>query len=405
MTEDVAVVTETQVVLASTGPGPVDVVTIVIQGPPGPAGAGGGAQGPQGPQGPAGPAGADGQIIVTEGNVVTGVGPPNNADGEIDGTLYIDETPPNRLYLKEAGAYELKASLQGDQGAQGIQGPAGAAGENGRSIYSTNGVPSNGLGANNDVAIDYVNGNLYDKAAGVWVFRRSIVGPAGADGAPGAAGAQGEQGEPGPAGADGAPGADSTVPGPQGEQGETGPAGPSAYDIAVLEGFEGDEIAWLASLVGPQGPAGEDSTVPGPAGEQGEQGPQGEPGAAGSPGADGDDAAINRTIDTETTVDRDLVDADGGNLIAVTPGTGVVTQYLIRTQANYAWSANWQIDFCNADNAATPGKVEIVAQAGVTLLTGEATGAFRFVNPRGGMATLVRLAENVWAIGGNTAAS
>ncbi len=36
----------------------------------------------------------------------------------------------------------------------------------------------------------------------------------------------------------------------------TGPAGASAYQIAVLNGFEGTEEEWLESLVGPAGPAG-----------------------------------------------------------------------------------------------------------------------------------------------------
>lgn len=49
--------------------------------------------------------------------------------------------------------------------------------------------------------------------------------------------------------------------------GPTGATGLSAYEIAVEEGFVGNEAAWLASLVGDTGP----------------EGPQGDP------GADGDD--------------------------------------------------------------------------------------------------------------------
>lgn len=58
----------------------------------------------------------------------------------------------------------------------------------------------------------------------------------------------------------------------------------SAYDIAVLEGFGGDEEAWLASLVGPEGPAGVD-------GADGAPGADGADGADGSDGADGADGA------------------------------------------------------------------------------------------------------------------
>ena len=61
--------------------------------------------------------------------------------------------------------------------------------------------------------------------------------------------------------------------------GSGGADGKSAYEIAVDNGFEGDEQAWLDSLVGKRGPAGSD----------GEQGPAGEDGAQGPPGKDGAD--------------------------------------------------------------------------------------------------------------------
>ena len=65
--------------------------------------------------------------------------------------------------------------------------------------------------------------------------------------------------------------------------GGVGAAGKSAYEIAVENGFEGNEQEWLESLVGPQGPQG-------PRGEQGppgERGPKGDPGEQGPPGNDG----------------------------------------------------------------------------------------------------------------------
>ena len=67
-----------------------------------------------------------------------------------------------------------------------------------------------------------------------------------------------------------------------------GAAGKSAYEIAVDNGFEGDEQAWLESLKGERGPRGEQGE-PGPAGSDGEQGPPGEDGAQGPPGKDGAD--------------------------------------------------------------------------------------------------------------------
>ena len=66
--------------------------------------------------------------------------------------------------------------------------------------------------------------------------------------------------------------------------GPVGPSGDSAYEIAILNGFIGSEVAWLASL---QGTPGVDSTVPGPQGPEGDVGPQGATGATGPQGATG----------------------------------------------------------------------------------------------------------------------
>lgn len=67
----------------------------------------------------------------------------------------------------------------------------------------------------------------------------------------------------------------SGAKGEQGIQGTNGDDGLSAYEIAVSNGFVGNETAWLASLQGEQG-------VQGIQGEQGIQGIQGLTGAAGS---------------------------------------------------------------------------------------------------------------------------
>src|SRR5699024_10479509 len=67
--------------------------------------------------------------------------------------------------------------------------------------------------------------------------------------------------------------------------GGAGEPGKSAYEIAVDQGFEGDEQAWLESLKGdkgdpgPQGPPGAD----GKDGADGEQGPPGPPGKDAEP--------------------------------------------------------------------------------------------------------------------------
>lgn len=62
--------------------------------------------------------------------------------------------------------------------------------------------------------------------------------------------------------------------------GSQGPPGDSAYEVAVDNGFVGDEAAWLASLVGPTGATGA-------TGATGPQGPQGDPGTTGATGATG----------------------------------------------------------------------------------------------------------------------
>lgn len=66
--------------------------------------------------------------------------------------------------------------------------------------------------------------------------------------------------------------------GGQGPPGPKGDPGLSAYEIALGNGFEGDEEAWLASLVGPQGP-------------EGPQGPKGDKGDPGDPGFDPEELA------------------------------------------------------------------------------------------------------------------
>lgn len=62
--------------------------------------------------------------------------------------------------------------------------------------------------------------------------------------------------------------------------------GKSAYEVAVDNGFEGDETAWLASLVGARGATGATGTA-GTPGATGAPGTNGADGATGSPGADG----------------------------------------------------------------------------------------------------------------------
>lgn len=104
-------------------------------------------------------------------------------------------------------------------------------------------------------------------------------------------------------------------------EGGAGADGKSAYEIAVENGFEGDEAAWLASLKGDKGDIGpQGETGPrGPQGEQGPQGgtgprgPQGEQGKKGDTGAPGKDGAgMDITGATVGQIPKiTAVDADG----------------------------------------------------------------------------------------------
>lgn len=78
-------------------------------------------------------------------------------------------------------------------------------------------------------------------------------------------------------------GTGSTTPGPQGEKGDPGD---SAYQVALTNGFEGNEEEWLASLKGPKGDTGLTGSQ-GPKGEQGIQGPKGDIGPTGPQGKQG----------------------------------------------------------------------------------------------------------------------
>lgn len=88
-------------------------------------------------------------------------------------------------------------------------------------------------------------------------FLATFKGEKGADGLPGAkgdtgaTGANGLPGEKGERGADGATGA-------KGDAGERGKDGKSAYEIAVANGYVGNDAQWLASLNGRDGSPGRD---------------------------------------------------------------------------------------------------------------------------------------------------
>ena len=141
----------------------------------------------------------------------------------------------------------------------------GGGGEDGVGIDSITTVESPDDGGNNVVTI-----LLTDGTQSSFNVKNGHKGSDGAQGQQGPQGAQGEKGETGEQGPQGPAGQNGT----NGTNGADGSDGKSAYEIAVENGFVGDETAWLASLKGEQGEQG-------PTGLTGPQGPQGPQGVSG----------------------------------------------------------------------------------------------------------------------------
>ena len=278
-------------------------------------------EGTPGPEGPAGPGGADGnsayQVAVNEGFGGTEqqwldslVGPAGATGPQGPQGVQGLQGPAGNDGAQGAQGIQGPAGEDGADGAIGPQGPAGADGADGSGVE----VKGSDTYANIIATPGPVQGDMWiqtDSGGGgnpgdglVWDGSqwtnvgpiRGPEGPQGSAGSDGSDGAQGPQGIQGPAGNDGADGAT----GAQGPSGSDGADGDSAYQVAVNEGFGGDESAWLTSLVGPQGPAGADGSdgatgAQGPAGNDGSdgatgpQGPAGTDGTNGTNGADGQD--------------------------------------------------------------------------------------------------------------------
>lgn len=112
---------------------------------------------------------------------------------------------------------------RGEQGLPGVKGDAGAKGEQGeRGLQGLQGV----------------------------------AGAKGEKGDPGVQGAPGKDGAQGLPGAKGDPGAQG-IQGLPGKDGAKGADGKSAYEVAVSNGFVGNEAAWLESLKGEKGDKGD----------------------------------------------------------------------------------------------------------------------------------------------------
>jgi hypothetical protein len=81
------------------------------------------------------------------------------------------------IYERPLGYWNYIGTLKGATGASGATWRTGV------------GVPSNGLGANDDLYLNTANGDVYKRASGTYSVIDNITGPTGATGATGAAGA------------------------------------------------------------------------------------------------------------------------------------------------------------------------------------------------------------------------
>lgn len=138
---------------------------------------------------------------------------------------------------------------------------------------------------------------------------------------------------------DGGPQEPTVVQVSTGLPGDRGPQGLSAYELAVIDGFEGTEEEWLASLAGASGDDGADGTD-GEAGPKGDKGDKGDTGPTGGTtiasyydvtaapysatgnGSTNDAAAIQAALDDAHT-------AGGGTVVLPAGRTFAVGTYLV----------------------------------------------------------------------------
>lgn len=145
----------------------------------------------------------------------------------------------------------------GVQGEQGLRGAPGSQGEKGLQGVPGERGPQGPKGEKGDVGERGPQGPKGDDGLRGERGEQGVQGPVGPIGPQGPKGERGEQGIQGVQGLKGDTGAIGPV-GPQGVQGPKGENGKSAYELAVIDGFNGDIRAWLSSL---KGKDGSDATV------------------------------------------------------------------------------------------------------------------------------------------------
>lgn len=113
-------------------------------------------------------------------NFLRGNGEPNNQLGK-NGDMYINLINGD-IYDKNSGVWRFVINLTGQKGTDGVPGT---------SFISGDGVPAPTLGFDNDVYLDLLTDNIYNKINGVWILQVNIKGE------PGQPGEKGDKGQPG----------------------------------------------------------------------------------------------------------------------------------------------------------------------------------------------------------------
>jgi len=123
--------------------------------------------------------GAPGTAGVDGASFLTGAGVPSGGLGN-NGDTYVDLTSPNLdIYSKSGGVWvDTGVDLKGATGAAGTNGTNGS---DGNSLYQGVGVPTSGLGVDDDSYIDSASKNLYKKTAGAWILTGNLTTTLGVD--------------------------------------------------------------------------------------------------------------------------------------------------------------------------------------------------------------------------------
>lgn len=237
--------------------------------------------------------------------------------------------------------------------------------------------------------INGVGQDLYDRAKRelgfTGTFEEFLTKFKGERGEKGEDGATGPIGPTGERGADGLPGAkgDTGPRGADGLPGERGQDGKSAYQIAVANGYSGNESQWLASLKGRDGSPGRDGKNGLSAYELAEgelqfgtvgkwlaslKGAKGDKGDTGPKGADGRDGV--GIVQTLTLSGNTLTLSDGGGSVtlpsqaATNAPTGQANEYEIHGTGMPNGNVTAPVGTTYVDTAATNGALKWIKRKG-----------------------------------------